>query len=62
MTIPTIRPYSPSAPAKISTRNIFMKDPLACTSTRAAEEPIIPTENPHARLTIPTMKPVAKTA
>ena len=38
-----------------------MNEPLACTSTSAALEPIIPTERPQTRFTIPTMKPTAKT-
>ena len=56
-TIPTITPYNPKALPKISIISIFINDPLAYVSTRAAPEPIIPTQIPHAKLVKPTMNP-----
>ena len=60
--IPGLIPKDERDIVALECKNIFMKEPLACTSTRAAEEPIIPTEKPHARFTKPTMSPVANTA
>ena len=60
--IAIITPYSPRALPKISTMSIFIKVPFCAASTRAAPDPMIPTQIPQVRLVRPQMNPAAKTA
>ena len=57
--IETITPNSPMALPKISMINIFTKRLLLWASARAAPDPTIPTQTPHATLQIPTVSPAA---
>ena len=52
-----ISPKRPMALPKISMIKILTKSELLAASARAAPEPTIPTQTPHAKLLIPTVSP-----